>query len=260
MKFKYILLLLGLILFTAPVHAKMVTRSIDYQYEGTKLQGFMAYDDAITGSRPGVLVVHEWWGLNDYVRDRVKQLAGMGYVAFALDMYGKNQVTEHPQQAAEWSKAVTANIKTWRGRALAGLAVLRAEKRADSKRIAAIGYCFGGSTVQQLAYTGADLNGVVSFHGSLILPPADTGSVRAKILIAHGAADPLTKPEQLESYLKAMNATGLDWQMIIFGGAKHAFTNPKADSFGIAALGYSQRADRRSWQYMKLFLNEIFTH
>jgi dienelactone hydrolase len=258
MKYKIFILLLALFISTAPAHAAVVTQNIDYQYEGTKLQGFMAYDDAITGSRPGILVVHEWWGLNDYVRDRAKQLAAMGYVAFALDMYGKHQVTEHPRQAGEWSKAVTANIETWRGRALAGLAVLRAEKRTDPHRIAAIGYCFGGATVQQLAYAGADIKGVVSFHGSLILPPSDAGSVRAKILIAHGAADPLTKPEQLQAYLKAMNATALDWQMIIFGGAKHAFTNPKADSFGISALGYSQRADRRSWQVMKLFFNEIF--
>jgi dienelactone hydrolase len=248
-----------LFVFAVTAQSKVVTRAVPYEHNGAKLEGYLAYDDSVQGKRPGVLVVHEWWGLNEYARSRAEQLAAMGYVAFALDMYGAGKVTEHPSQASEWSKQVRENMDLWRSRALAGLKVLQNAPNVDQDRMAAIGYCFGGSTVQHLAYSGADIRGVVSFHGSLV-PPAEgaAGVVKAKILICHGADDPLVKDDQLITYLGAMRQAGLDWQMVFYGGARHSFTNPDADNVGMAPLKYSPSADARSWSHMKLFFQEIF--
>jgi dienelactone hydrolase len=251
-------ILVFLVVQTA-VQAKVVTKTVPYRHNGVSLEGYLAYDDAIKGKRPGVLIVHEWWGLNDYARRRAEQLAAMGYLAFALDMYGKGKVTQHPNQASEWMNQINQNIDTWRNRALAGFEVLSKAPNTDKKRIAAIGYCFGGATVQQLAYGGADLKGVVSFHGSLI-PPTNIQSsdVIAKIMISHGSADPFAKPAQVQNYLAEMEKSGLDWQMIFYGGAKHSFTNPDADKVGMAALSYNKSADQRSWRHMKIFFDQIF--
>jgi dienelactone hydrolase len=254
------IILASLLLWGSVAQAAVVTRTIPYRQGGVDLQGFLAYDNAVQGKRPGILVVHEWWGLNDYARSRAKQLASLGYVAFALDMYGKDKVTDHPKQAQEFMTRITKNVESWRKRALAGLEVLKKQPNTDPRRIAAIGYCFGGSTVQQLAYSGADIKGIVSFHGSLVLPPASGASqTKAKMLICHGAADPFTKPEWLLKYIAAMNASPIDWQMVIFGHAKHSFTNPGADKYGMPQLGYNREADLRSWRYMKQFFDEIFS-
>jgi dienelactone hydrolase len=260
MKKKMILyFILIFLVFQTAVQAKVVTKTVPYRHNGVTLEGYLAYDDAAKGKRPGVLIVHEWWGLNDYARRRAEQLAAMGYQAFALDMYGKGKVTQHPNQAGEWMKQINQNIDTWRNRALAGLEVLIKAPNTDKKRIAAIGYCFGGATVQQLAYGGADLKGVASFHGSLI-PPTNirASDVNAKIMINHGSADPFIKPAQVQNYLTAMEQSGLDWQVIIYSGAKHSFTNPAADKVGMPALSYNKAADHRSWRHMKMFFDEIF--
>ncbi len=259
MKTTYIFVALFLLLTAFPAHAAVVSTTVTYQQGGQALQGYLTWDDAVAGRRPGILVVHEWWGLNDYARSRARQLAGLGYVAFAPDMYGVDKVTEHPSQAGEWMKTITKNVDFWRQRALAGLAVLKDSDLVDPDRVAAIGYCFGGSTVQQLAYAGANIRGVVSFHGSPLLPEdGDAARVKAKILLFHGAQDPFTPPEKLQEYISGMNASGLDWQLLIFGGARHSFTNPGADAKGMEALAYSPSADRRSWEYMKVFFDEIF--
>jgi dienelactone hydrolase len=259
MKIRSILISLMLVGIASTVQAKVITKTVSYQHDGVNLEGFLAYDDSIKGKRPAVLVVHEWWGLTDYVRSRAEQLAGLGYVAFALDMYGKGKVTKHPSQAGEWMRQVRSNVYQWQQRALAGLEVLKKDPRTDVNRIAAIGYCFGGATVQQLAYSGANLRGVVSFHGSLMLPMSDQiQQVKAKILICHGAADPFTKRGEIEQYLAAMEKAGLDYRMIIYGGARHGFTNPGADSFGIDGVKYSKSADMRSWADMQVFFEQIF--
>ena len=257
---RLLIIFVSIVLWGSVAQGAVVTRTISYQENGVNLQGYLAYDNALKGKRPGVLVVHEWWGLNDYARKRATQLAAMGYVAFALDMYGKDKVADHPEQAQEFMKQVTENVDTWQKRALAGLEILKKQPNTDSKRIAAIGYCFGGSTVQQLAYSGADIRGIVSFHGSLI-PPMESAvkQTKAKILICHGAADPFTKPDALQAYIASMNASALDWQMAIYANAKHAFTNPGADKRGMPALGYNRLADLRSWEAMKMFFNEIFS-
>jgi dienelactone hydrolase len=260
MKYRYGIIGLLILALSAPVSATIVTKTVEYQHDGTPLKGYLAYDDAVSGRRPAVLVVHEWWGLNDYAQSRAKQLAQLGYVAFALDMYGADKVTQHPDKASEWMKQTTANVDTWRSRARAGLAVLQAQKQTDPARMAAIGYCFGGATVQQLAYSGADLKAVVSFHGTPIPPPAGgTDTVVSKFLILHGAADPFIKPEQVQAYTAAMGATDLDWQMVFYSGAKHGYTNPDAGKYGLAPVQYNERADKRSWQHMQLFFNELLT-
>jgi dienelactone hydrolase len=257
---RLIIILAFLVFWGSVAQAAVVTKTISYRQGSVDLQGYLAFDNLMKGKRPGVLIVHEWWGLNDYVRQRAKQLASLGYVAFALDMYGKNKVTVHPKQAKEFMQQVTQNIEVWRQRALAGLDILKKQTNTDPNRIAAIGYCFGGSTVQQLAYSGADIKGIVSFHGSLITPPASADRpIKAKFLICHGAADPFTKLEMIPPYIAAMNAAGIDWQMDIYGHAKHAFTNPGADKYGMPQLGYNRLADRRSWQAMKQFFNDIFS-
>jgi dienelactone hydrolase len=259
MKMRKAFLIMMILLFWSSADARIVTEKVSYQDGGVQLQGYLYYDDSFTVTRPAVLVVHEWWGLNEYARMRAEQLANLGYVAFALDMYGEGKVTNHPDKASAWMKEVNSNVHHWQRRALTGFEVLRRHVRTDSERIAAIGYCFGGATVQQLAYSGANVKGVVSFHGSLINPLVAEGrELKAKILICHGAADPFVKKEAVESYIIAMENSGLDWQMIFFGGAKHSFTNPHADRIGMAALKYDQSADHRSWSYMKAFLEEIF--
>ncbi|HEY1847604.1 MAG TPA: dienelactone hydrolase family protein [Opitutaceae bacterium] len=251
----------------ASAGANVVTRDVDYEQGGVKLRGFLAYDDAKTsaGKLPGVLVVHEWWGLNDYVKHRAVQLAQLGYVAFALDMYGAGVLASDPGEAGKlagqfYGKPLMAE------RAQAGLDQLLASGLADPSRIAAIGYCFGGSTVQALAYSGAPLAGVVSFHGGLIPVTAEAAArTKAKMLICHGALDPGTKPEQLAAFLKAANDNRLDYQFDIYAGAYHAFTNPASDATAAKFPGmkgfiaYSPSADARSWRDMQDFFGEIFS-
>lgn len=258
MKLSVVWVLVVFFLLGTAAQAKVATQPIAYQHETVNLEGYLAYDDSLKEKRPGVLVVHEWWGLNDYARKRAEQLAGMGYVAFALDMYGKGRVTTHPQEAGEWMKQIAGNVELWGQRALSGLKVLEKDPRVDPGRIVAIGYCFGGATVQQLAFLGVPLKGVVSFHGSPLAPTEDQAKrVKAKILICHGAADPMIPPEAIQNYVAAMEKSGLDWQMIFYGGARHSFTNPNADKVGMDALKYSESADKRSWDHMKGFFKEI---
>jgi dienelactone hydrolase len=239
--------------------AKVQSTVVPYTYEETAFEGFLAWDDSVKGKRPGILVVHEWWGLNDYARSRAEQLAGLGYVAFAVDMYGKGKVTTHPEEAGEWAKLTTANIGVWLGRAQAGLQRLQADPNVDPTRLGAIGYCFGGATVMQLVYNGAPVKGVVSFHGSLPLPShANPVHNSAKVLIAHGASDPFLTSSHVEQFKAALDTAGIDWQMLIYGGAQHSFTNPSADQYGLKGAKYHKQADQRSWISMKQFFGELF--
>lgn len=248
-----------------PVSAKIVTRAVPYEQGGVKLEGWLAYDDAKATPAhpaPGVLVIPEWWGLNDYPKGRAEQLAALGYVAFAADRYGAGVVTTDPKQAGElagqfYGKPLMAD------RARAGLDQLLKSGRVDASRVAAIGYCFGGATVQALAFSGAPLAGIVSFHGSLIAPSAEAATgTRAKLLICHGAVDPFIPKEQVDAFLKALNDGKLDFQFVSYAGAIHAFTNLKADDMarrtGLNGIGYNAAADRRSWEHMRSFFAEIF--
>jgi dienelactone hydrolase len=243
----------------AAAEAEVKTRTVTYHDGGTTLQGYLAWDESVTGKRPAVMVVHEWWGLNDYVKRRARMLAELGYAAFAVDMYGDAKVTEHGEEASAWSKQITENIAGWRQRALTGLQALREQPMVDPQRLAAVGYCFGGATVMELAYTGADLKAVVSFHGSLPIPSEEEArQIRASVLAAHGAADAFVPQARVARFQQALEQAGADWHMVIYGGARHAFTNPNADSHGIENLRYNRKADERSWRHMRQFLEEAF--
>lgn len=242
------------------MHAKVVTQPVAYEHDGVKLEGLLAYDDAVTAPRPGVLVVHEWWGLNDYVKGRAQQLAELGYVAFALDMYGAGVVTTDAKKAGELAGQFYNNPKAWAARARAGLEQLLASGKVAPGKVASIGFCFGGSTSLVLAYSGAPLAGVVSFHGTPVAawPGASNG---AKILMLHGAADPFVKPEEIATFEKSVTDGKFDWQWISYAGAVHAFSNPGADGLGAKngiPIRYDAVAARRSWEHMKVFFAELF--
>jgi dienelactone hydrolase len=205
-----------------------------------------------------VLVVHEWWGLNDSIRKRVDQLASMGYVAFALDLYGKGKTTIKIQEATKMLRMVQMNVYRWHQRGLAGLEVLRGLPQVDPQRIAAIGYGWGGATLQQLVFNGTNIKGAVLF-GSFVPPPAagQATRVRAKLLVLQGAADPYLDLEDLTTYIGAMDKSGLDWQMILFGGARHGFSDPNAAQYGMKEFEYNEAADRRSCRQVGFFLKEV---
>jgi dienelactone hydrolase len=239
--------------------AEIRSKAVSYQDGDATLTGHLYWDDSIEGKRPGVLVVHEWWGLNEYAKWRAGELAEMGYVAFAVDMYGDNKVTTHPAQAQEWMTATVSNMDTWRKRAMMGLEKLSEFELTDDSNLAAIGYCFGGATVMQLAYAGADLKGVVSFHGSLPPPNGDEGdNIKGRVLIEHGNDDGFVPAERVEGFKSAMASAGVDLTFNGYDGARHGFTNPDADNFGIDNLKYDPEADEASWQSMQQFFGEIF--
>ena len=246
------------LLLPLPAGAAIQTEAVQYKDGDQVLTGYLSYDDALTGKRPGVLVAHEWWGLNDYAKKRARMLAELGYVAFAADLYGDHKVTTHAADAQGWMDQITANQAAWQKRALAGLDALKASDKVDGARLAAIGYCFGGSTVMQLAYAGADLKGVVSFHGAL--PPAGAGQapIKPSVLIAHGGKDPMVPPERVAAFTQGLDAAGADWELVTYAGAEHAFTNPDADRWGIPGVKYDAKADARSWALMQAFLREVF--
>ena len=255
---KYLLAVILTLALAAGAQAKVVTQNLEYKQDGTVLEGFLAYDDSLKGPRPGVLVVHEFWGLNDYVKNRARQLAQMGFVALAADMYGKGVVTKDPQEARKLAGHLRGT-PLMRQRALAGLELLKKNKLVDPKHLAAIGFCFGGTTVLELAYAGTDLAGVVSFHGGLVPPKAeDVKNIKAKILVLHGADDPHIKPEEIAAFQEALRKGGANWQMVYYGGAVHSFSNPEAGSDKSTGAAYDSRTAGRSWNQMQLFFKEIF--
>lgn len=237
--------------------AAVKTKTVSYSYDGVTMQGYLAWDDAVQGKRPGVLVVHEWWGLNDYAKGRAEQLAALGYVALAADMYGEGKSTEHPEQAGAMAEGVRKNLKTWLGRANAALQVLREQNTVDPTRIAAIGYCFGGATVLQLAYSGADLKAVVSFHGALPAPDS-TKDIKAKILILHGENDTFIKPEDVQKVKSALDQGKVPYKFVSYPGAVHGFTVAGSEKRGIKGIAYNAEADRLSWQEMIALFQEVF--
>lgn len=244
------------------VQAAIQGREIHYQVDGKSFTGYIAYDDAISGKRPGILVVHEWWGHNAYARKRADMLAGLGYTALALDMYGSGKQADHPDDAKAFMQAVLSNLPEAEKRFNTAEEILKQQPTVDSQQIAAIGYCFGGGIVLHMARIGADLKGVVSFHGSLgTAEPAAPGVIKAKIRVFTGAADPFSPPEVVAAFEKEMQAAGADFRVISYPGVKHSFTNPQADDYAKRfnmPLAYDPAADQDSWQRMQQFFKTLF--
>lgn len=221
---------------------------IEYQAGVVKAQGVLFWDDQVTSPRPGVLVVHEWWGLDDYAKGRAKQLAEAGYVAFACDMYGEGKTTNHPKDAGAMATTVRSNQQEWLARAKAALEVLKKRPEVNPEQLAAIGYCFGGSTALQLALDGVDLDAVVSFHGALPKTTAeDAKKIQATVLICHGADDSFIPEEAVSSFQKALKEAGVKFKLVSYPGARHSFTVPDAGKHGIEGMKYDESADKASW-------------
>src|SRR4051794_31503045 len=255
----HVLLALAATMFSAgPAEAAVKTETVEYKAGDTKFVGFLAYDDAATGKRPGVLVAPEWMGLNDYARTRARQLAELGFVAFAMDPYGNGKNAADPTEAAQMAGALKKDTKELRGRATAALETLRKNEHVDTSKLAAIGYCFGGTTVLELARSGADIAGVVSFHGDLDSPrPEDGKNIKCKVLALHGADDPFVPAKDVAAFEEEMRQAKVDWQLVKYGGAVHSFTDWNAGANNLEGAAYNEKADHRSWADMQQFFAEV---
>ena len=240
-------------------HAAIQSKTIEYQQGDATLEGVLVWDDAVKGARPGVLVVHQWMGLTDYEKHRAEMLAQLGYVAFCADIYGKGIHPKDTKEAGAQAGKYKSDRALLRLRVNAGLEELKKSELVDKSRLGAVGYCFGGTTVIELARNGADIKGIVSFHGGLDSPtPADGKNVKCKVLVCHGADDPFVKAEDLAAFEKEMRDANVDWTLIKFGGAVHAFTQPMAGNDNSRGAAYNEKADKRSWAAMKIFFAGIF--
>lgn len=239
--------------------AAVRTSAVDYRDGDVALEGLVAADDAASGPRPGVLIVHQWMGPTEHERSRARQLAEMGYIAFVADVYGKGVRPKDAAEAGVLSGRYKADRPLLRRRVGAALDALKRQPGVDAARLAAIGYCFGGTAALELARSGADLAGVVSFHGGLDSPnPADGRKIKAKLLVLRGADDPFVPASDIAAFEQELRTGGVDWQMVSYGGAVHSFTQKEAGDVPSRGAAYNERADRRSWQAMRDFFAEIF--
>lgn len=242
--------------------AAVVAKDVEYQAQGVMLKGFLAYDDKLSAKRPGILVVHEWWGLNDYARKRARMLAKLGYVALAVDMYGNGKLAEHPDDAGKFSGEIMQNFDVGKARFLAAEAFLKEQPMVDPTRIGAIGYCFGGGVVLNMARQGADLAAVASFHGSLqAVKPAEPGMVKTKIRVYTGGADKIVPPQAVADFEQEMTRAGADYKVRVYPGALHSFTNPDSTRVGKEfnlPMAYNEKADKESWQDLQKFFATVF--
>lgn len=255
------LVFIAILGLTTTAQAEVLTQEIEYTQSGTTLKGYLAYDSAIKGKRPGILVVHEWWGHNEHARDRARMLAEIGYTALAVDMYGDGKIADHPKKAGEFMNAAFNNWETSQARFNKAKEVLQSHKTVDAERIGAIGFCFGGAVSLRMARGGADLEGVVAFHSALPLEPAIT-DMKASVLVINGSQDSFIKPETVGSFTRQMVAGKVDFTYINLAGVKHSFTNKQADEFDkkfkIGNLEYNKQADEQSWLAMQAFFKRVF--
>ncbi len=249
----------ALALTASAARAELVTMTIEYREGDTVLEGYLAYDASGPAKKPGVLVFHQWKGITAYEKKRAEQLAALGYVAFAADLYGKGVRPADPKAAGAEAGKYRGNRPLLRARTLAALAALRKQPNVQGERIAALGYCFGGGAALELARAGADVLGVVSFHGSLTTPtPQDAKNIRGKVLVLHGADDPAAPRADVLALQDELTAGGVDWQVVLYSGVVHSFTQPDAGNDKSKGSAYDARADRRSWEAMKDFFGELF--
>jgi dienelactone hydrolase len=249
----------ALAVVTLTARAEIKTEVVEYQEGTTTLEGFVAYDATAAAKRPVIMVVHQWMGLGDYEKKRAEMLAGLGYVAFCADIYGKGVRASEPGEAAKLAGKYKSDVPLLRARVKTALEAAKRHPKADPANSAAIGYCFGGTTVLELARAGADTKGVVSFHGGLGTPaPATAGTVKAKVLVLHGADDPFVPPAEVAAFEKEMRDAAADWQLVSYGGAVHSFTDWKATNLNLQGAAYHEKADQRSWAAMEAFFGELF--
>jgi dienelactone hydrolase len=246
----------------ASAFAKVVTKAVEYKAGDITLKGYLAYDDSKQGKRPGVIVIHEWWGLTDYPKKRAEMLAKLGYVALAADMYGDGKTVDNPGDAQKAAGESMKDLSLYKAKFLAALDFLKQDDHVNPAQIAAIGYCYGGGVVLNMARAGIDLKGVVSFHGGLgAAIPAEKGNVKAKMLVCAGAADKFVSEKDVESFKKEMKDAGADFKYVAYEGALHAFSNPDATALGKKfnmQIAYNEKADKGSWSEMQKFFKSIF--
>lgn len=258
---KTLLSFLSVLALVVSLRAEIHTETVTYKQGDTTLEGFLAYDTAKSGPRPGILVVHQWMGLTEYEKKRCRMLAELGYTALAVDIYGKGVRPANTGEAGKLAGQYKGNRALLRDRVNAGLAVLKGLQFVDTKQIAAIGYCFGGTTVLELARSGSEVAGVVSFHGGLSSPtPEDAKNIRAKVLVLHGADDPYVPAPEVAGFQDEMRKAGVDWQFVAYSGAVHSFTHWDAGTDNSKGAAYNEKADKRSWQAMQSFFAELFHH
>jgi dienelactone hydrolase len=245
---------------TLSAGAEIKTETVEYKVGDVTMEGYLAYDAALQGKLPAVIIVHEWWGINDFTRKRAQQVAGLGYVAFAADMYGKGVRPTTPDEAGALAGGLRGgDRRLLRERIRAALDTLLKNEHVDPKRVAVMGYCFGGTVSLELARSGADIVGAASFHGGLgAVNPADAKNIRAKVIAFHGADDPNVPPAEVAAFEDEMRKAGVDWQFVAFGDAVHSFTNPDSGNDKTRGAAYNEKADKRSWEYLKVFLKEVF--
>ncbi len=244
-----------------PMEVSVMGEEVSYAADTTEMRGYLAYDKNQEGKRPGILVVHEWWGHNDYTRQRARMLAELGYTALAVDMYGNGKQAAHPEDAGKFSGMVMQNMDMAQARFDAALSLLQSHPTVNADQIAAIGYCFGGSVVLTMANAGKDLDAVAAFHSGVQLPIMPNDKLKARVLVCNGAADPFVSPESVAAFTRAMDSVNADYSYIAYEGAQHAFTSRDADSLGKKfelPLAYQEKADTESWNELKDLLNETF--
>lgn len=258
---KRILISLALLCFSASALAAVQGKEISYTADGTTLKGWIAWDDAAKDKRPAVLVVHEWWGHNAYTRKRANMLAELGYVALAVDMYGDGRQAMHPDDAGKFASEIAKNRPVAKARFEAAMKLLRKQRNVDAEKLAAIGYCFGGGVVLNMAREGEDLKGVAVFHGGLATDsPAQAGKMKARVRVFTGADDKMIPAAQVESFKQEMEAAGVDYRVVSYPGTMHSFTNPDADELGKKfnmPIAYNAEADKDSWMQLKTFLADV---
>src|SRR5688572_26639564 len=256
---KTFLKLIGLYMAAQAVFAAIKTETVEYKEGDTTLEGVLLYDDSIVNKRPGILIAHQWKGLTDYEKKRGEMLAKLGYVAFAADIYGKGTRPKDVQEAGQFAGKYKNDRDLLRKRVKAGFEQLKKSRLVDPQKTAAIGYCFGGTTVLELARAGEDVKGVVSFHGALGTPtPDDAKNIKGKVLALHGADDPFVPPAEEQAFEEEMRKAKVDWQLVAYGNAVHSFTDWNAGSDNSKGAAYNEKADKRSWEDMKDFFNELF--
>ncbi len=240
---------------------KIKGMEVEYATDSTQMRGYIAYDENITSKRPGILIIHEWWGHNNYVRERADMLAELGYTALAVDMYGEGKQAEHPDDAGKFAMSVMTNLPEATARFNAALNLLKSQESVAPENIAAIGYCFGGSVALTMANSGADLDAVAAFHSGVQLPVMPTSELKARVLVCNGGDDPFLAPGTVEAFKKAMDSVGASYEYIAYPGVKHSFTSKEADAngekFGLP-LAYDAEADEKSWNSLQALLKEVF--